>query len=92
MATVMETIEAHNRESDRKSSERETPSDTQTRPELPKHEQIAVLAYQFWHERGCPDGSPEIDWFRAERHLQSVNEHRSNTLALVSVPVLDLPH
>ncbi len=32
---------------------------------------IAKLAFEFWHARGCPDGSPEEDWFRAELELQS---------------------
>jgi hypothetical protein len=27
---------------------------------------IATLAYRLWQERGCPIGSPEEDWFRAE--------------------------
>ena len=31
----------------------------------------ALLAYQFWMERDCPVGSPEEDWFRAERALHS---------------------
>jgi hypothetical protein len=31
---------------------------------------IAVLAYQFWEERGRLEGSPEEDWYRAERELQ----------------------
>ena len=31
--------------------------------------EIAVLAYQFWHERGCPIGSDQEDWFRAKREL-----------------------
>lgn len=30
---------------------------------------IAVLAYQLWQQRGCPIGSPEVDWFRAELEL-----------------------
>jgi len=30
---------------------------------------IAALAYQLWLARGCPDGSPEIDWYRAEEEL-----------------------
>ena len=25
------------------------------------------LAYQFWVQRGCPLGSPEVDWLAAER-------------------------
>jgi len=33
------------------------------------HEQIAALAYALWHERGCPHGSPEVDWLKAERTL-----------------------
>ena len=27
---------------------------------------IAELAYRFWEERGCPEGSPEEDWYAAE--------------------------
>lgn len=30
---------------------------------------VARRAYQLWLERGCPDGSPEEDWYRAEREL-----------------------
>lgn len=35
-----------------------------------EHERIAVLAYEFWQERGCPIGSPEVDWFRAEEEIR----------------------
>jgi len=31
--------------------------------------EVAGLAYTLWQERGCPDGSPEVDWFRAEAIL-----------------------
>ena len=31
---------------------------------------IAALAYELWQERGCPIGSPEEDWFRAEQELK----------------------
>ncbi len=27
---------------------------------------IAELAYHFWEERGCPEGSSEEDWYKAE--------------------------
>jgi Protein of unknown function (DUF2934) len=37
----------------------------------PEHEQIAQLAYSYWQARGCPDGSAEEDWFRAEADLQN---------------------
>jgi len=36
----------------------------------PTYEEIAQLAYQLWEERGRPNGSPEIDWERAEAALQ----------------------
>jgi hypothetical protein len=34
------------------------------------YEEIARLAYSYWESRGCPVGSPEEDWFRAESELQ----------------------
>jgi len=30
---------------------------------------IAALAHRLWEERGCPIGSPEEDWFKAEELL-----------------------
>jgi hypothetical protein len=33
-------------------------------------EEIAARSYELWHERGCPIGSPEVDWFRAEDELR----------------------
>lgn len=35
----------------------------------PDYEQIASLAYALWQQRGCPEGSPGEDWFRAEKEL-----------------------
>jgi hypothetical protein len=44
-----------------------------------EHKQIETLAYRFWLERGCPMGSPDDDWFRAERALNSdTNEEKSH--------------
>ena len=40
-----------------------------TLDDLDKVRRIAVLAYEFWQERGCPQGTPEQDWFRAEREI-----------------------
>lgn len=36
----------------------------------PNREEIAKLAHAYWIERGCPEGSPEIDWLRAEQEFQ----------------------
>jgi hypothetical protein len=33
--------------------------------------QIAALAYEYWQDRGCPNGSPELDWLKAEADLQN---------------------
>jgi len=32
-------------------------------------EEITCLAYSFWEQRGRQGGSPEDDWFRAEREI-----------------------
>jgi len=34
------------------------------------HEAIARLAYSYWQDRGCPIGSPDEDWYRAENELR----------------------
>jgi hypothetical protein len=36
-----------------------------------RHEFVAKLAYKLWEERGRPLGSPELDWFAAERAMYS---------------------
>ena len=33
------------------------------------HQDIAQLAHRLWEARGAPLGSPEQDWFDAERWL-----------------------
>ena len=32
-----------------------------------REEQISELALLRWVRRGCPEGSPEVDWFAAEQ-------------------------
>jgi hypothetical protein len=32
--------------------------------------QIRNLAYQLWLGRGCPVGSPEVDWLEAEEKVK----------------------
>ena len=43
------------------------PSESRT----PEHQEIAVLAYALWEKRGCPVGSPDVDWSEAEATLQA---------------------
>lgn len=50
-------------------------------------ENVAQLAYFYWQQRGCPDGSPEQDWFQAEqavqlRRLAKQVDRETNTLGL----------
>src|SRR5579864_5531603 len=48
-----------------------------------KEEEIAALAYRLWQQRGCPEGSPEKDWFRALELLGSgANAHDMSKMRL----------
>ena len=39
-------------------------------PEPAGADAVAKLAYALWLGRGCPHGSPEEDWYEAERLLK----------------------
>jgi hypothetical protein len=41
------------------------------KPSLTEEDLIAPLAYDYWRQRGCPEGCPEDDWFRAEQEIRS---------------------
>ena len=40
----------------------------------PDQNRLETLAYEHWLARGCPDGSPEVDWLRAEQDLRGRTE------------------
>jgi hypothetical protein len=42
--------------------------------ESPVHQEIAALAYSLWQARGCPEGTPDEDWFNAEEALKAKAE------------------
>jgi hypothetical protein len=46
-------------------------------PETSMQENLEKLAYGLWQERGCPNGSPEIDWLEAECKLRESSEQVS---------------
>ncbi len=48
----------------------------------PAEDEISALARAVWEARGCPEGLPEEDWFRAERALKPKRE--SYAVCLVS--------
>jgi hypothetical protein len=35
------------------------------------HQDMAVLAHALWQARGCPEGSPDQDWFQAAQDLRA---------------------
>jgi hypothetical protein len=35
------------------------------------HSEIEALAFDLWQARGCPQDSPEVDWFQAVKQLRS---------------------
>lgn len=41
----------------------------------PTHDDLRKRAYEYWEERGCPIGSPEIDWWRAELELSAEGQN-----------------
>ena len=51
----------------------------------PTHEEIARLAHSYWEARGHEAGSPDEDWFRAERTL-AANGAKSPIEALLETP------
>ena len=54
-----------------------TPNEPKHQPEIspsssgatPNAGAVEVRAYELWVERGCPIGSPEVDWYQAVREL-----------------------
>ena len=46
----------------------------------PIREQIATLAHALWQERGCPEDSSEVDWYRAEHELKASDERGTDRL------------
>lgn len=49
-------------------------------------EQLQQLAYRLWKERGCPDGSPEEDWYAAQYKIQRQTQVLTNLLAPSQMP------
>jgi hypothetical protein len=65
--------------------------DPENRPEQPivenqqpssKREVTAELAYYLWEERGKPEGSPEVDWFAAEKALAASHPAKTDQPAM----------
>ena len=49
------------------------------------HHLTEKVAYEQWERRGCPLGSPEIDWAAAEKALASFFKDSERELPLYSL-------
>ncbi len=76
MSATATSASVHRESEMRKRPGTESASHSQM-PETSMQEDLAKLAYGLWQERGCPFGSPEVDWLEAERKLRKSSEHVS---------------
>jgi hypothetical protein len=58
------------------------------RSEPENQEEIAALAHALWQARGCPDGSPDEDWYQAKRELAERSKHQRTELQDADGPIL----
>jgi hypothetical protein len=52
----------------------------------PTESEIATVAYQLWLDNGCPVGSDQEDWFRAEEMLKKLVAQCEDLSRLPSIP------
>jgi hypothetical protein len=45
-------------------------------------DRIERLAYSYWEQRGCQDGSAEEDWYRAEAEIAAEEADRSKLVPI----------
>jgi hypothetical protein len=43
------------------------------------HQRVCERAYELWEQRGCPEGSPDEDWYMAEREIEGAKAGESDT-------------
>lgn len=60
------------------------PRNTPVPTSSPRHDEVELLAFNLWHERGAPIGTPEIDWFRAEEQLKELNTDADPALSAIA--------
>ncbi len=47
---------------------------------------VAELAYRLWEERGCPEGSPEDDWYKAELMIEREQDDEGGKAKSLNTP------
>ncbi len=53
--------------------------------ELERYQTIQITAYYLWQRRGCPFGTPDVDWFRAKEQLSNQTDDAPARPAMVAV-------
>ena len=56
------------------------------------HSLTEKLAYEYWERRGRPLGSPEVDWFAAERTLALSQKYRVLPLYSLQMEPYERPY
>ena len=56
------------------------------------HSLTEKLAYEYWERRGRPIGSPEVDWFAAEKTLALALKYRDLPLSSLSLEPYEGPY
>ncbi len=56
-------------------TETQPPQENVFKTGLTEEDQIALLAYSFWEDRGRQGGSAEDDWYRAEKIIRHDRQH-----------------
>jgi Protein of unknown function (DUF2934) len=46
-----------------------TTNNLETARKVENSQEVTVLAHELWKARGCPPGTPDEDWFKAERQI-----------------------
>jgi hypothetical protein len=54
---------------------------TETDPHLDENA-LKSRAFELWQSRGCPLGSPEIDWYEAQQGLAALLDDRAHPEAI----------
>jgi Protein of unknown function (DUF2934) len=67
------SVEANGAAKRRKPAAKKQTTVVAAAPAQPTREEIARLAEKYWMERGRPEGSPELDWLRAEQELKTAS-------------------